>query len=66
MTQLEIKETIDKNNKLIEQLINPSQFTLNNSVRELLNQNAELQKQCKHSFVDGFCEYCYLMEEEKE
>ena len=66
MTQLQIKEVIDKNNALIEQLINPSQFTLNNAVRELLNQNAELQKQCKHSFVDGFCEYCYLMEEEKE
>lgn len=66
MTQLEIKEAIDKNNKLIEQLINPSQFTLNNSVRELLNQNAELQKQCKHSFIDGFCEYCYLIEGEKE
>jgi hypothetical protein len=66
MTQLQIKEAIDKNNALIEQLINPSQFTLNNAVRELLNQNAELQKQCKHSFVDGFCEYCYLMEEEKE
>ena len=66
MTQLEIKEAIDRNNKLIEQLINPSQFTLNNSVRELLNQNAELQKQCEHSFIDGFCEYCYLMEEEKE
>ena len=66
MTQLQIKEAIDKNNALIEHLINPSQFTLNNAVRELLNQNAELQKQCKHSFVDGFCEYCYLMEEEKE
>lgn len=66
MTQLQIKEAIDKNNALIEQLINPSQFTLNNAVRELLNQNAELQKHCKHSFVDGFCEYCYLMEAEKE
>jgi hypothetical protein len=65
MTQLQIKEEIDKNNQLIEQLINPSQFTLNNAVRELLTRNAELQQQCEHSFVDGFCEYCYLMEEEK-
>ena len=65
MTQLQIKEEIDKNNKLIEQLINPSQFTLNNAVRELLTRNAELQGQCEHSFVEGFCEYCYLMEEEK-
>jgi hypothetical protein len=65
MTQLQIKEEIDNNNKLIEQLINPSQFTLNNAIRDLLARNAELQNQCEHSFVEGFCEYCYLMEEEK-
>lgn len=65
MTQLQIKEQIDKNNAMIEMLINPSQFTLNNAVRDLLAQNAELQSQCKHNFVDGFCEYCYIMEEEK-
>jgi hypothetical protein len=63
MTQLQIKEEIDNNNKLIEALINPSQFTLNNAVRELLARNAELQAQCQHNFVDGFCEYCYLMED---
>lgn len=65
MTQLQIKEEIDKNNKLIEQLINPSEFTLNNAVRDLLARNTELQNQCQHSFVDGFCEYCYLMEDNK-
>jgi hypothetical protein len=64
MTNLQIKEAIDKNNKLIEQLLNPSEFTLNNAVRDLLAKNAELQAQCEHSFVDGFCEYCYLMEED--
>jgi hypothetical protein len=63
MTPLQIKEQIDKNNKLIEQILNPSEFTLNNAVRELLAKNTELQAQCPHSFVDGFCEYCYLMEE---
>lgn len=62
MTNLQIKEEIDRNNELIKQLIDPSQFTLNNAVRDLLSRNAELQKQCKHSFVDGFCEYCYIME----
>ena len=65
MTQLQIKEEIDKNNALIEQLINPSQFILNNTDRDLLARNAELQHQCQHSFIDGFCEYCYMMEEEK-
>ena len=64
MTNLQIKDAIDKNNKLIEQLLNPSEFTLNNAVRDLLAKNAELQAQCEHSFVDGFCEYCYLMEED--
>ena len=42
MTNLEIKEEIDKNNKIIEELLNPSQFTLNNAVRDLLARNAEL------------------------
>lgn len=64
MTNLQIKEEIDKNNKIIEELLNPSQFTLNNAVRDLLARNAELQSQCEHSFVDGFCEYCYTMQEE--
>jgi hypothetical protein len=28
----------------------------------LLKENDELQAQCKHSFVDGYCEYCYMEE----
>ncbi len=63
MTQLEIKETIDRNNKIIKDLLDPSVFTLNNTVKELLRENDALQAQCAHSFVDGFCEYCYLEEE---
>ena len=66
MTQLQIKEEIDKNNEMIEKLLNPSQFILNNTVRDLLARNTELQGQCQHSFVDGFCEYCYLMEDEHQ
>lgn len=62
MTNLEIKEAIDRNNKLIESLLNPSMFTLNNSIKDLLAENAELQKQCTHNFVDGFCEYCCMEE----
>ena len=65
MTNLEIKQKIDDNNRLIKSLLNPSEFTLNNAVSELLRENAELQKQCNHSFVDGFCEYCYLMEDQE-
>jgi hypothetical protein len=63
MTNLERKEKIDLNNKMIENLLTPSQFTLNNTIRELLEENAKLQKECTHSFVDGYCEYCYLEEQ---
>ena len=66
MTNLEIKEKIDLNNKIIEELLNPSQFTLNNTIKDLLKENDELQKQCKHLFVDGYCEYCYKEEEATE
>lgn len=66
MTQLERKEKIDANNKLIQEILNPSQFTLNNTVRDLLEENAQLQKECEHSFVDGYCEYCYLEDPNNE
>ena len=33
---LEIKRKIDENNKLIESLVTPNIFTLNNTVAELL------------------------------
>ena len=62
MTNLEIKEKIDINNKIIETILSPSEFTLNNTVRDLIAENAELQKQCTHNFVDGYCEYCYMEE----
>ena len=38
-------------------------FTLNNTVSELLRQNRELQAECSHHFVNGYCEYCYKDEE---
>ena len=62
MTNLEIKYKIDANNKIIEDLLNPTAFTLNNTVKDLLKENDELQAQCTHSFVDGYCEYCYMEE----
>ena len=51
MTNFEIKEKIDANNRKIEELINPSQFVLNNTVKELLAENDALQAQCQHEFV---------------
>ena len=62
MTNLEIKEKIGANNKIIETLLSPTTFTLNNTIKGLLKENDDLQAQCTHSFVDGYCEYCYTEE----
>ena len=60
---LEIKQKIDENNKIIETLLTPNQFTLNNTIVELLKENQRLQKECSHDFEDGYCIYCYKEEE---
>lgn len=62
MSGLEIKEKIDFNNDLIEKLMRPNQFTLNNTVSQLLMENRELQDGCDHKFEDGYCIYCYKSE----
>lgn len=63
MGNLTIKEKIDRNNALIEKIMTPNVFTLNNTIADLLQENAELQKQCTHEFEDGYCVYCYKEEE---
>lgn len=65
MTNLEIKQRIDTNNKIIQDAFSPNQFVLNNIIKDLLKENEDLQKQCTHNFVDGYCEYCYMEEPEK-
>ena len=62
MLGIDIKNKIDENNKIIESLITPNIFTLNNTVSQLLSENERLQKQCKHEFRDGYCIYCYKEE----
>lgn len=64
MTLLEIKEKIDQNNKLIKEALSPNIFTLNRTVKALLDENKKLQDQCTHNFVDGYCEYCYKQQED--
>ena len=64
MDKFELKAKIDENNKMIERLLNPNQFILNNTVKELLKENDELQAQCEHEFEDGYCIYCYKQEDE--
>ena len=60
---MEIHSKIEENNKIIESLIKPNQFTLNNTIAELLNQNIKLQENCPHEYSDeGYCIYCYKRE----
>ncbi len=59
MTGLDIKAKIDENNRIIESLLRPNQFILNNTIADLLRENVKLQKHCPHKFEDGFCIYCY-------
>ena len=63
MTGAKIKEQIDRNNELIQTMMSPNIFTLNNAVADLLKENEKLQEQCAHKFEDGYCVYCYKMEE---
>lgn len=62
---LDIKRRIDLNNELIEKALKPNQFTLNNTIAGLLLEIDTLQKECPHEFEDGYCIYCYKMEEKK-
>lgn len=63
MNNAEIRQRIDLNNKIISQAIQPNFFTLNNTVADLLEENRQLQAQCKHEFENGYCIYCDKMEE---
>lgn len=60
---IDIKEQIDRNNKLIEDLLKPNQFTLNNSVAQLLLEIDALQARCPHEYHEGYCIYCYKSED---
>ena len=54
MTKFEIKEKIDANNQIIESLLTPNRFTLNNTIAKLLEENDKLQAKCPHEFKDGY------------
>lgn len=58
----EIKEKIDANNQMIEDLMTPNTFVLNNAILNLLKENERLQEQCTHKFEKGYCIYCYKQE----
>ena len=58
----EIKRQIDELNLEMEQMIEPSTFVLNPKIIVLMNKINELQRQCKHNFNNGICEFCYMEE----
>ena len=60
LNKADIKREIDLNNQLIESLLKPNEYTLNNSVAKLLEANAALQSKCTHEFEDGYCIFCYM------
>ena len=64
MSNEEIAKKIRQNNDLIQNLLSPNIFTLNNSISNLIRENQELQAQCTHHFVEGYCEFC-LKEENR-
>lgn len=63
MRGIDIKQRIDNNNKIIQEMMSPNIFTLNNTVSALLRENDELQKKCTHEYEDGYCIYCYKEED---
>lgn len=59
MTGAEIKAKIEKNSELIEGLMDPSAFALNQAIVALNEENAHLAEICPHEYVDGYCIYCH-------
>jgi hypothetical protein len=60
MTNLEIRRKIDSNNALMEKVLSPNTFTLNNVISEMLEENRKLQSLCQHEYEDGYCIWCDL------
>lgn len=58
----EIKQKIDNYNKKIERLFDPTSFSLNPEISRLSKEILKLQHQCKHHFINGTCEFCYMEE----
>ena len=63
MNGQEIREKINENNRIIQEVMTPDIFTLNGAVSKLLKENKELQAKCEHVFKKGYCIYCDLAEE---
>ena len=64
LTNEEIKKKIDYNNNLIEGLMDPCTFTLNETICKLMKENDALRAQCANEYnEEGICIYCYSIKE---
>lgn len=62
LTNEQIKELIDAKEEKIEELLDPSAFTLSPQIQQLTKEIKQLQNQCTHSFEVGYCKYCCIKE----
>ena len=63
MNGQEIREKINENNRIIQEVMTPNVFTLNNTISDLLKENRQLQSVCVHEYQDGYCIWCDKEEE---
>lgn len=63
MTGEEIKKIIQFNNQKIESMLDPSTFVLQPEVKELLEENEKIRKQCSHVFKNNTCIYCQMVQD---
>ena len=62
-TNEQIREKINQNNSIMQSLFNPTQFTLNEHINDLMQENVRLQMMCTHKFENGVCIYCDMQED---
>ena len=62
LTNKEIQERIAKNDKTIQEELDPVSFILNEKIQALLEDNKRLRLECTHEFKDGYCIYCGMAE----
>ena len=62
MINEDIRKQIDYNNQIIDSLLQPDVFILDETVKKLLKENEILRQCCKHNFINGVCEYCDSLE----
>ena len=54
----EIKSKIDQLNQQLEEAMDPTTFVLNPTAVTIFREIEKLRHECKHSIVNGECEYC--------